>query len=274
MPTQTRFFKDITVKMTDQESAEAGRSLAAADYQVELIEEQKKGAMKEWATKIEAAELARKELRDKVRNGNKTIPVECRRFDNDKTFAVEIFRIDTEQLVDSRPMTTEERNRALNPTLPGVAATPLDDPQMSLDDMDVDDYLGEGDLEDKLDTQIDAADAFSRPAPRGLEPELDRDAFLAGGADDRAPLAGTDLEVPPGTRGKRGQRVKNFGDPDVADRPATTREDRAAGTADFADAFDEPVADVVVPPNAKARRERKKKSDGPNGSNDGSPEAA
>lgn len=132
---------------------------------------------------------------------------------------------------------------------------------------------------------MDAADAFGEPAPRGLEPELDKDAFLAGAptqevaavppadaVDDRSPLGGTDLEVPPGTRGKRGQRVKNFGDPDVPELPATTREPRAGGeptasAADFADPWEEPLPDVTPPATSRAKREKNKK---PNGS----PEAA
>jgi len=134
VPAKERFFRDVEIKMTDAELAEAGRSLAAADYEVELLEEQKKNALKEWTTKIEAKQLMVRELRDKVRSGTKIIAIECRRLDNQTTFAVETFRIDTGELIDSRPMTTAERNAALNPTLPGVPTQPPDDGDAKADD--------------------------------------------------------------------------------------------------------------------------------------------
>src|SRR5215831_12202609 len=238
MPLNNRFFKDITVKMTDAEIAEVARSHAAASYQLELLEEDKKAAAKEWATRVEAAEIDVKKLRDKVRSGTKVIPVECRRAYNETTFAVETFRLDTSELVESRPMTTEERNRVLNPTLPGVQAEPPardedavpdlgDDGVCTVcdgvgtvdggdggEDPDCDACGGSGELADqkaraKEKARSTAEAAFSAPAPVADAKIDERDAFLANKAATRPPPVQTQLPV---------SSASEFGDP--WDQPA------------------------------------------------------
>lgn len=132
-------------------------------------------------------------------------------------------------------------------------------------------------------TSDTAADAFAAPAEPSAVPD-ERDAFLAKGADAPAPSPASDDGADDGDLDPHDAFIRDKTatvapvqpapiatvPPPTPFKPAIPP---AMSTADYADAWDPPEGDVVVPDNAAAklvRGNRKKKTNG----TDGPPEAA
>lgn len=121
-------FRDLPCKLTTDERERTAQALAQALDDRELVEEQKRETASQHKAQLEVLDARIGALKKRVISGEEVRPVPCHVVDDDRRYVVEWFRSDTGELVDSRPMTAEERNRILHPTLPKVALEPAPAP--------------------------------------------------------------------------------------------------------------------------------------------------
>lgn len=112
MPTDT-MIKSLSVRLTETELALAGKALAEALARVEALESDKKDFLDQWKEDTKEAEARVGELRIVCISGQEYRPIECRLVKDFARGVKELVRLDNDVVIESKPMTTEERQVSL-----------------------------------------------------------------------------------------------------------------------------------------------------------------
>lgn len=123
-----KMFRDLKVKLTQEEFVATASALGAEQAKLNEAQSEKAQAMATFKARIQTHEDKLQELGEKVRTREETRAVECLEKPDERRFVVEVYRMDTGELVETRPMTAAERHSVLQGTLPGVKVKgPFDD---------------------------------------------------------------------------------------------------------------------------------------------------
>jgi hypothetical protein len=109
-----KIIKDVPVTLTPVERERKGIELAEV-LQTKHDHEAHQNAVKaNWKKEIQETDVDISRLRRIVQTGKETRAVECKENPNWTTKLVEIFRLDTGELIDFRPMTEPELQREID----------------------------------------------------------------------------------------------------------------------------------------------------------------
>jgi hypothetical protein len=107
--------KELEYQFTSDEIRNLGISLSQAIEEVEGLEEEKAGFMADLKGRMKEAKDKVKLLAAKIRTGSEMRLIDCRLEKDFMSNAVRTYRIDTDELVEERAMTAEERQLFLLP---------------------------------------------------------------------------------------------------------------------------------------------------------------
>jgi hypothetical protein len=110
--------RKLPCALTVEEWNAAASQLAQTQLECVTVEARKKAAMADFKIEGEKLEATAAELGEKVRTRKETRDVEVFERKVGERLVVEIYRSDLGELVETRPMTAEERNEVVNPRLP------------------------------------------------------------------------------------------------------------------------------------------------------------
>lgn len=125
--------KSLSVKLNETELALRGKELAEAMTKRDGLDDAKKCFLDQWKDDVAEADTRVTELRGVCMSGQEYRPIECKLVKDFSRGVREIVRIDTGAVIESKVMTTEERQVSLPidakaktepapaPTLPGKA---------------------------------------------------------------------------------------------------------------------------------------------------------
>jgi hypothetical protein len=105
--------KELEYAFTPEEIRNLGFSIANAIGDMEALEEEKAAFMTDHKEKLKEAKAQVKLLAAKIRTGTELRMIECRLEPDYGAKKVRTYRIDTEELVEERDMTVEERQQFL-----------------------------------------------------------------------------------------------------------------------------------------------------------------
>ena len=108
--------RSLSVKLTDKELRERSIELAQVLDDVGAAEHEKKAATARFNEAIETLNSRSRTLGSAVKSGTEVRQVECRWIQNMAEIKMELRRDDTGEVVESRPMTKEERQVAMFPS--------------------------------------------------------------------------------------------------------------------------------------------------------------
>jgi hypothetical protein len=126
-------FRSLPVPLTDDELKLRADQLATRVKDKNAIEFEKKAANDGFKTRLQNVDGDLQELSTSVKTRQEHRPVECYWTENLKLYTMELLRSDTQQCVDTRPMTHAERQksfqfsaeaRALSDDVPATADAP------------------------------------------------------------------------------------------------------------------------------------------------------
>lgn len=115
--------RTLPCRLTIEEWNAAAEALAESGYELAALDVEKKLAMASFKERAEKIEATQRELAAKVKTRSVPRPVEVFERSLPTRLVVEIYRADTGELVDTRPMTATERDDVVNPRLPGTVVT-------------------------------------------------------------------------------------------------------------------------------------------------------
>ncbi len=101
--------RKLSVPLSAKEKENAIKNLVAKMDLVEALEEEKKAMVDGFKAKITQAKADIMNARQLVRNGAEIRDVNCQEIRDYKAGQFRIIRMDTEEVVDERPLTKEER---------------------------------------------------------------------------------------------------------------------------------------------------------------------
>jgi hypothetical protein len=104
---------EVQCFLTEEEKIDRGRDLASHVRMVELLTSEKKEKVAAYKTKIDAHHLDAVHLSAALQNGYEYRSVECRRVMNYQLRIVDFVRVDTGELVLSRPMDIGEAQESM-----------------------------------------------------------------------------------------------------------------------------------------------------------------
>jgi hypothetical protein len=116
-----KLFRDLKVKLTPEEWGANAAAMAAEQAKLAEVQSELAQANTTFKARIRTHNDKLHELGEKVRSREETRAVECIEKPDSKRFLVEVYRLDTGELVETRPMTAAERHSVLQATLPGVS---------------------------------------------------------------------------------------------------------------------------------------------------------
>jgi len=119
-----KLFRDLKVKLTDAEWRSYVDAWAREQSKAHETQAEKAEAMSKFKARIETHENTMNDLGEKVRSHEETRAVECFNKPDDTRFVMELYRLDTGELVETRAMTAQERHEVVQATLPGVSKQP------------------------------------------------------------------------------------------------------------------------------------------------------
>ncbi len=119
-----KIFRDLKVKLTVAEWSACAAQLAQEQERLEELDLEKKAAVAALKSRLETVKGVISGLGEKVRSHEEVRAVECWEKQDERRFVVELYRDDTGELVETRPMTAAERHEAINPPLPHVEPAP------------------------------------------------------------------------------------------------------------------------------------------------------
>lgn len=117
--------RDLKVKLTDAELKNLAKQMSYEEQTNTEIREEAKSSAKGFKTRIDASDKIISDLAEKIRTETETRAVEVYEKADERTFTVKMYRADNHEMINTRPMTAQERLAATRPNLPGV---PLDPP--------------------------------------------------------------------------------------------------------------------------------------------------
>jgi DNA-directed RNA polymerase sigma subunit (sigma70/sigma32) len=112
-----KIFRDLKVKLTEAEWKAVASAMAAEQAKLAEVEAEKAEAMSTFKARIETHKTKFLELAEKVNSHEERRAVECVERPDYQRWVIELYRNDTGEMVEMRPMTAGERQV----TLPGVA---------------------------------------------------------------------------------------------------------------------------------------------------------
>lgn len=116
---------DLYCNLTEQEEHQKGQRVAAIDGEVEQLRDEMKHQSSAFKTQIESLESEAHRLNRQIREHKEQRKVEVEDKHDLERLVVETIRKDTGAIVESRPMTGPEREKAVQPELPlGTNLTP------------------------------------------------------------------------------------------------------------------------------------------------------
>lgn len=108
-----RVVRNLAVSLSDAEVLEFGRRLAQANSDCHNEEERQKQVKTELKSKLEGFELERNRLAGMVASGRENRDVPCDMVFDYSRLIVEVIRLDTKEVVETRRMTEAEQQRSL-----------------------------------------------------------------------------------------------------------------------------------------------------------------
>lgn len=116
--------RDLKVKLTDAELKNHARTLAFEEQTNKEIQDEAKASAKGFKARLDASDAIISDLSEKIRTEVETRAVEVYETPDERTFTVKMYRCDSKEMINTRPMTANERHAAITPTLPGVPKDP------------------------------------------------------------------------------------------------------------------------------------------------------
>ncbi len=107
--------RDLPVKLTEGELAQVAREIGRLNADRQTMEGQAKVSADQWKDRIRGIEARAADLATKAHAGEEARSVECNEVFDYRLGEVRVERVDTGEKLETRPMTTEERQ----PSLPG-----------------------------------------------------------------------------------------------------------------------------------------------------------
>lgn len=115
-----KLFRDLKVRLTDAEWTAIAAGMGAEMASLRETESEKQEVMTKFKERIQVHTNKLQDLGGKVTSHEETRAVECEERGDVKRFVMELYRLDTGEMVETRPMTATERQEALQVALPGV----------------------------------------------------------------------------------------------------------------------------------------------------------
>ncbi len=112
------FLKEFSFELTDGEMREYAAQMANGVQDLEAMKEERKIEVKRRNVEIIALQKQVDELAGKVVSGTELREVDCEWQKNFKDAMVDLVRLDTMEVVDSRPMNDEEKQMGLDDVVP------------------------------------------------------------------------------------------------------------------------------------------------------------
>jgi len=109
----SQFVKEVKVPLTEEQTQEYSVQLAQEVINLEQLKEEKREAMKEHSDKIKELQTWINETAEKIASGHELVPMDCEFCKDYAAGMVDIVVVDTGALVESRAMTTEEKQMGL-----------------------------------------------------------------------------------------------------------------------------------------------------------------
>lgn len=119
-----KLFRDLPVALSDSEWRNYVDAWAREQSKAHETSAEKAEVMSKFKARIETHENVMNDLGEKVRSHKETRAVECIEKLDDTRYVVELYRSDTGELVETRPMNAQERHEVVQATLPGVSKRP------------------------------------------------------------------------------------------------------------------------------------------------------
>jgi hypothetical protein len=113
-------FRDLKVKLTQDEWEAYASQLANVNQETKQVEAELQAVKDGFKGRLTALGEREYELAEKVRNRQEVRAVEVYERPDERRFVVELYRGDTGELLETRPMSSAERHAVVNPKLPGV----------------------------------------------------------------------------------------------------------------------------------------------------------
>ena len=113
-----REFHTLPCKVTKADQAKAAQDLADALEEIEIVNDELKELKARCKARIEKAVKRTKELVATVQKGTVMQSVECELQLNFNTVTASLYRLDTDDIVNQRPMTDEERRMEATEEIP------------------------------------------------------------------------------------------------------------------------------------------------------------
>lgn len=122
-----KIFRDLKVELTDPEWRNYVDAWAREQSKAHETASEKAEVMSKFKARIETHENVMNDLGEKVRSHKETRAVECVEKPDEQRFVMELYRMDTGELVETRAMNSQERHEVVQATLPGVQKQPPGD---------------------------------------------------------------------------------------------------------------------------------------------------
>lgn len=106
-------YERLSVKLTDEERMTRALKAAELSAKYDETEDKKKDVTATLAAEMKTLREEMAGLQRAVRSGTEVQPVQVEERRNEARRTIELYRLDTEELVHSRPMTVEERQGKL-----------------------------------------------------------------------------------------------------------------------------------------------------------------
>jgi hypothetical protein len=112
--------RKLKVRLTDVEWGAAAKQLGSVQADLNDMKQAQAQYVAEFKVAYQGLNEKFAQLGECVRSGEETRTVECMERGDAKRLVIELYRVDTGELVETRPMTSQEREDALQVTLPGM----------------------------------------------------------------------------------------------------------------------------------------------------------
>lgn len=113
-------FRTLPCPLSDAEVAERAHTMAKLVAEEQAVEVQKKAAADEFKERLEHIGGNIRRLARQVRERSEDRAIEVDFQHDDVRFAVDTIRLDTGEIIGSRPMTEDEKKEAIQGRLPGI----------------------------------------------------------------------------------------------------------------------------------------------------------
>ena len=105
--------KNVRAELSQTERYKRARELADVMGEIESVQEQAKSDAQRHKSKVEELNSRARKLRGAIQSGEEWSDVQCREEPEERLGRVKIVRLDTDEVVDYRPMSLEERQVSL-----------------------------------------------------------------------------------------------------------------------------------------------------------------